>query len=112
MTWTAKQLGEDPANSIQSQLPGHLKSIVDLAKQKISPTRIWLFGSRARGDANERSDYDIAFRFTGSGDQWVDFVNTIEESPPSLYKYDLIAIDQAGDPLKKVIEKEGIIIYG
>jgi predicted nucleotidyltransferase len=37
-----------------------LKQIVDAVRQDAKPQRIILFGSRARGEWNDRSDIDIA----------------------------------------------------
>ncbi len=36
-----------------------LRDIVDILTREVEPDRIILFGSRARGTNNERSDYDI-----------------------------------------------------
>lgn len=36
-----------------------LRDIVDAARENLSPRRIILFGSRARGDARQDSDYDV-----------------------------------------------------
>lgn len=39
--------------------PGLLKEIVDRLAQGLHPDRIYLFGSRARGQAEESSDIDL-----------------------------------------------------
>jgi predicted nucleotidyltransferase len=42
-----------------------LRHIVDILAREIEPDRIILFGSRARGDDKEQSDYDICVLKTG-----------------------------------------------
>ena len=39
--------------------------LVDILMREVDPDRIILFGSRARGDNEERSDYDICVLKTG-----------------------------------------------
>ena len=36
-----------------------LRRLVDVVAAALDPEEIWLFGSRARGDAHEHSDYDL-----------------------------------------------------
>jgi len=42
-----------------------LRHLVDLLAREVEPDRIILFGSRARGDHEEKSDYDICVLKTG-----------------------------------------------
>ncbi len=42
-----------------------LRHLVDTLIREVEPDRIILFGSRARGDNDERSDYDICVLKTG-----------------------------------------------
>jgi len=42
-----------------------LRHLVDILIREVEPDRIILFGSRARGDNEERSDYDICVLKTG-----------------------------------------------
>ncbi len=42
-----------------------LKNLVDTLVREIEPDRIILFGSRARGESADRSDYDLCVLKTG-----------------------------------------------
>ncbi|GHV37613.1 hypothetical protein AGMMS49546_05940 [Spirochaetia bacterium] len=99
-----------------------LKQIVALITSKLSPERIMLFGSYARGDSNEKSDIDILI-----------IIKNLENERKitgALYKallnenislsVDFLAIDfDKYNELKnkigyiyKTIEQEGQILYG
>lgn len=45
---------------VQSQ---SIKKIIILAKNNLEIEVLWLYGSRARGNANKNSDYDLAVAF-------------------------------------------------
>ncbi|WP_346352056.1 nucleotidyltransferase domain-containing protein [Oceanimonas sp. AH20CE76] len=45
-----------------------LDNIIELARQHPDIAALWLYGSRARGDHHEKSDYDLAVVFTS----WLD----------------------------------------
>ncbi|MFN3663321.1 nucleotidyltransferase domain-containing protein [Yoonia sp.] len=40
-------------------LPPELQRLVQLCKRDMGASEVWLFGSRARGDFREDSDYDV-----------------------------------------------------
>jgi uncharacterized protein len=40
-------------------LPTEMRRLVDLCKQEMKASEVWLFGSRARGDCHKDSDYDV-----------------------------------------------------
>jgi predicted nucleotidyltransferase len=113
MTWTA-QNPNFKYLSIQEKmqnLPEHLNYIIALADAKnLEVKKIWIYGSRARGNARENSDFDLAFDI-GNSRYWSSFVTEIEDDPPSLYRYDLIDINTADKSLRKSIELEGVPIY-
>lgn len=80
--------------------------------QEVHPQRVILFGSRARGDAADRSDYDIAvegknIRF----DQWDHLLEKMENQYLTLLPIDLVRLEEASPPLKKRILTEGIVLY-
>jgi predicted nucleotidyltransferase len=89
-----------------------LQFIINIATIDLIPDQIILFGSRARGDATETSDFDLAFDFTSKKqNEWVRFYSMILENPPTLHKYDLIDFNSAAVHLKNAIIEEGIILY-
>ncbi len=40
-------------------LPSEVHYLVELCKREMNASEVWLFGSRARGDFHENSDYDL-----------------------------------------------------
>ena len=74
---------------------------------------IILFGSRARGDNQKRSDIDLAIFCPKATDMdWVKILDIIEEAD-TLLKIDCIRFDTLplSSPLKESIKKEGLKMY-
>lgn len=81
--------------------------------QHPSVKEIWLFGSRARGDNQERADIDLAlFCPNASEKEWLDILNIIDDAD-TLLKIDTVRLDQLSEtsPLKKSISQQGKKIY-
>ena len=73
---------------------------------------VYLFGSRARGDFTEKSDYDFAFDFSPEcNSQKGLFLSEFSEDAPTLHLMDLIDISQISADFKEKIIKEGQKIY-
>lgn len=73
--------------------------------------RVWLFGSRARGDNLRRSDLDIAVeanRADAAG--WDRIARAVEESP-TLLPIDLLRFDHAPPELQAIILTQGKLLY-
>ena len=81
--------------------------IIELAK-RYSLKKVVLFGSRARGDNNDRSDIDLAI----SGGDFVNFSLDVEEKVFTLLKFDIVILDKENkiDFLNE-IERDGIVLY-
>lgn len=71
-------------------------------KRELPDTHIYLFGSRARGDHRDNSDYDIAIESSQNSK----IKTTVEESNIP-YKIDIVELSKA-PYLKKIIQKEAI----
>ena len=109
-TWTAKNLVKLTPEKIRGELPAHLENVLKKAIELLDVSKVVLYGSRARGDARENSDFDLAFKFPNK-DRWAQFSLEIQEESPSLYHYDLVDLQNINTALKEKILDEGIIIY-
>jgi uncharacterized protein len=87
-----------------------LEKIIQIAANNPKVKKIVLFGSRARGDQNERSDYDLAF-FSEIELDLSPLFSEITDHNPSLKKLDLLHFEKARPELKTKILQEGKVIY-
>lgn len=82
----------------------------NLAKE-FDLSELILFGSRATGECWERSDIDIAARFS-SPKQYMEFCDRVEEIP-TLLMFDVVNLssDMIDLNLQKSIRDEGVVLY-
>lgn len=89
-----------------------IRFVTETAHAFPSVRRVFLFGSRAKGDGTERSDYDFAFEIEpGHEDGWGELCARLREGNPRLNALDLARMDQIGKEFKKRILKEGVVVY-
>ena len=73
--------------------------------------RVVLFGSRARGDHDERSDIDLAIECpSASRESWQQICDQVDETRTLLF-IDLIRLENTSDALRDRINREGIVLY-
>lgn len=73
--------------------------------------KIVLFGSRARGDMEPRSDIDLAvFGAQISRLEWLQILDVVENID-TLLKIDVVHFDRSSTQLQQNILNEGIIVY-
>lgn len=83
-------------------------SEIRLLAQKYNLDKVILFGSRARGDFQEKSDIDLAV----SGGDFTRFSLDVEDTTWTLLKYDVVNLEQEISPeLRNSIEREGVLLY-
>lgn len=92
------------------QLPDSLTpQLAELARRH-GARRLVLFGSRARGDNQERSDIDLAVY--GLDNTQVGRLRLDLEELPTLLEFDLVCVDSHTSPaLLANIEREGVTLY-
>ena len=90
--------------------PDYLRQVVALATSLLSVRRVWLFGSRARGDARKTSDVDLGFELD-SDENWSRFTFDAEDGVRSLLDFDLVNMNRCQPELRASIVREGIVIF-
>ncbi len=92
-------------------LPQSIQTLLTLGVQLLAPKKIILFGSRARKDNRENSDFDIAFSGLNQPGQWGRFLAEVTEQPITLHKVDLLVYEDASAEYRKNIDKDGVVLY-
>lgn len=86
--------------------------LTEIAREEPALTSLVLFGSRARKDHHDKSDYDIAVTFSdeSSFPKWAQYVR---EHIPTLCGIDIVLINKGStDPsLVNKIRNEGVTLY-
>jgi predicted nucleotidyltransferase len=74
--------------------------------------RIWLFGSRARGDARERSDIDIAIEAPEADRrEWLEMCCLVEEEAETLLPIDLLRLEDVPEGFRERVRAEGQVLF-
>ena len=82
--------------------------IINVIKKYENIECVYLFGSRARGDYNDKSEIDIAI--VQKGDVTLKLKRELDELR-CIYKFDVVDMNLIGEKLKENIEKDKICIY-
>lgn len=75
--------------------------------------KIWVYGSRARGDNSARSDIDLAIECTKANDSdWLQ-IKSILENADTLLKIDCVRFDllSKNNPLRRSIINQGVCLF-
>jgi len=103
-----------------STLDPQLNEIIQKIAGYIKPVKIYLFGSRARGDAGPESDYDLAIIYDGEKSK-----GDVELDVYKLFMHTMIAMDvfvltsdeledfkPIANTLAREITENGIVVFG
>ena len=103
---------ESGTTIVDVDLPASIQRVVEFGVRAVDPDRVILYGSHARDNAREDSDYDLAFVFPKDRhDRWVRFVVDLDDAALTLLPIDLLDWNEASHSLRKRIEMEGIVVY-
>lgn len=73
---------------------------------------VMLFGSRARGDADPRSDIDLAIKAPKMDSAaWSELIEQLEEELNTLLLIDIVKFENASSDLRENIIREGKVLY-
>lgn len=87
-------------------------SVVAIILRHTQPDRIWLFGSRITGDADERSDYDFALDDATDFDGMkLDKIRSEIEILPTLHKIDISNIHKAEARFANRVRDTGKVLF-
>jgi predicted nucleotidyltransferase len=74
--------------------------------------RVWLCGSRARGDHFERSDIDLAIEAPGiDRGEWARLHLDLEEDADTLLLIDCVLLDDLPESFRRRVHREGRLLY-
>ena len=87
-----------------------VNSIIAIAEKYSNVLKVWLFGSRARGDNHEKSDYDIAILAPMLSEK--DKLGFLEdlENIETFHKIDVVFVRESNKELNENIERDGILL--
>lgn len=86
-----------------------INEIIKICERHEYIEKVVIFGSRARGDNDLKSDIDLAIY---SEQSLTEFVEDIEMNTKTLLEYDFSHMNTVKDQFfKEQVNKEGIIIY-
>lgn len=73
--------------------------------------RVILYGSRARGDEEERSDIDLAVTGEITQEEWHQMQDCVEREARTLLAVELVRLEKVSRKLKENIQREGVALY-
>ena len=98
-----------PLEQRLAHLPAFLVDVLCQAQRSFQPRAVFLFGSRARGDATDVSDWDLAFDVPVDRNlEWTRFVVDLPESAETLLGMDAVDLNAVNARMREAIERDGI----
>ncbi|MGA2669647.1 MAG: nucleotidyltransferase domain-containing protein [Ignavibacteria bacterium] len=85
--------------------------ILDVLKRYLDPNRIILFGSRAKGNFNSRSDFDIAIDIKRPDVVLQRRISEEIEKFSGLYNVDIVYLPGLEQGFINIISKTGIVLH-
>ncbi len=88
-----------------------IQAVTEILKRFLNPSRIILFGSRAKENNREHSDFDFALDCAKPSLSVERKINEEIEKISGLYKVDLIYLGSVDKEFKEIVLKTGKVIY-
>lgn len=88
------------------------RALLDQCRHWPWVARVWLFGSRARGDCSERSDIDLAVEApSADARQWSAVTTWCDERAPTLLRIDVVRWERAAAGLRDKVARQGVLLH-
>lgn len=94
-----------------NSLPSGIETLVSSIGAMTDVKRVMLYGSRARGDAASRSDFDIAIDAPNLSEKDWDSIYWMVEDAETLYKIDCVWLQKASADLEKNILRDAKVLF-
>lgn len=99
------------AEPLRQYDPKIVNTVREIILRHVSPTRIYLFGSRVTGEAKPESDYDFAFDAPDADSAVLQTIRDDLEQLHTLYRIDVANIAKADLRFANRARDTGIVIY-
>lgn len=99
------------AEPLRQYDPKIVNTVREIILKHVSPTRIYLFGSRVTGEARYESDYDFAFDAPDADSAALQTIRDDLEQLHTLYRIDVANIAKADLRFANRVRDTGIVIY-
>jgi len=87
------------------------KDVVNILKQSFDPSKIIIFGSRAKKSNNGHADFDFAVEGRKPSLSVERKINRKIEKVSGLYKIDIVYTDSVDEEFRKLIFKTGKVLH-
>ena len=88
-----------------------INGVIEILTEKINPSKIFLFGSRAKGNNDTRADFDFAVDYFKPPVSLHRTINEAIDKFSGLYKIDIVYLESVDKEFKAIILKTGKVIY-
>lgn len=88
-----------------------LKQVLAVLIRETSPRRIYLFGSRAKGEATPHADFDLAIEGPPPPEPTKQVIKQLVEATSGLYSVDVVFLDEVESGFRELILATGKVLY-
>lgn len=88
-----------------------LKQVLAILIHEVSPRRIYLFGSRAKGEASPHADFDLAIEGPPPPESARGTIKQLVEAASGLYSVDVVFLDEVEGGFRELILATGKVLY-
>ncbi|MBX3280669.1 MAG: nucleotidyltransferase domain-containing protein [Acidobacteria bacterium] len=96
-----------------SRIPRYLDDLAAILREALDgkKCRVYLFGSRARGDAGPVSDIDLGVYAEDAIDRELSLARERMEESNIPLKVDLVDLRTSAPELRRAVEREGVLLW-